>query len=49
MASAIDADLRQLKMFSVYERFDKAISTGDIYDELSGDCAKSWIIIVKRN
>ena len=36
MASAIDADLRQLKMvFSVYERFDKAISTGDIYDELS--------------
>ena len=36
MASAIDADLRQLKLiFSVYERFDKAISTGDVYDELS--------------
>lgn len=36
MASAIDADLRQLKLvFSIYERFDKAISTGDVYDELS--------------
>lgn len=36
MASAIDADLKQLKMiFSLYERYDKAISTGKIYDELS--------------
>ena len=36
MASAIDADLNQLKLaFSVYERFDSAISTNDIYRELS--------------
>ena len=36
MASAIDADLRQLKMiFSIYERYDKAISTKRIYEELS--------------
>ena len=36
MASAIDADLRQLRLvFQLYERYDSAISTGDIYDELS--------------
>lgn len=36
MASAIDADLRQLKLvFQLYERFDSAISTHDIYQELS--------------
>ena len=36
MQSAIDADLKQLKLaFSVYERFDSAISTDDIYGELS--------------
>ena len=36
MASAIDADLRQLKLvFQLYERFDKAISTADIHQELS--------------
>ena len=36
MASAIEADLRQLKLlFGLYERYDSAISTGDIYDELS--------------
>ncbi|MGC6536187.1 MAG: ABC1 kinase family protein [Candidatus Puniceispirillaceae bacterium] len=36
MTSAIDADLKQLKLaFSVYERFDSAISTNDIYRELS--------------
>ncbi len=36
MASAIDADLAQLKLvFQVYERFDRAISTDDIHKELS--------------
>lgn len=36
MASAIDADLQQLKLiFSLYERYDKAISTKQIYAELS--------------
>ena len=36
MASAIDADLAQLKLaFQIYERFDSAISTGDIHDELA--------------
>lgn len=36
MTSAIDADLNQLKLaFSIYERFDSAISTNDIYHELS--------------
>ena len=36
MGSAIDADLRQLKLlFQLYERYDSAISTSDIYDELS--------------
>lgn len=36
MASAIEADLRQLKLlFGLYERYDSAISTSDIYDELS--------------
>ncbi len=36
MASAIDADLRQLKLvFQLYERFDNAISTADIHNELS--------------
>ena len=36
MQSAIEADLRQLKLlFQLYERYDSAISTRDIYDELS--------------
>jgi predicted unusual protein kinase regulating ubiquinone biosynthesis (AarF/ABC1/UbiB family) len=36
MATAIDADLRQLKLvFQLYERFDNAISTADIHQELS--------------
>ena len=36
MRSAIDADLKQLKfVFSIYERYDKAISTRFIHDELS--------------
>ncbi|KZD05389.1 ABC1 kinase family protein [Oceanibaculum pacificum] len=36
MQSAVEADLRQLKLaMSVYERYDKAISTARIYDELS--------------
>lgn len=35
MQSAIEADLNQLKMiFSVYEKFDKAISTRHIHNEL---------------
>lgn len=36
MASAINADLNQLKIiFSVYEQYDKAISTKHIHDELA--------------
>ena len=36
MRAAIDADLRQLKIiFSLYERYDKAISTRFIHDELA--------------
>ncbi len=36
MASAVQADLRQLKLiFSLYERYDKAISTSDIHTELA--------------
>ncbi len=36
MASAIQADLKQLKLiFSLYERYDKAIKTSQIHDELS--------------
>ncbi len=36
MQSAIDADLSQLKIiFSIYERYDKAIKTGQIFQELS--------------
>lgn len=36
MQSAIDADLKQLKlMFSLYERYDKAIQTTQIHDELA--------------
>ncbi len=36
MASAIEADLRQLKLvLQLYERYDSAISTTDVYDELS--------------
>ena len=36
MHSAIEADLKQLKLlFQLYERYDSAISTSDIYDELS--------------
>ncbi len=36
MASAIDSDLRQLKIiFSIYERYDKSISTRGIQEELA--------------
>lgn len=36
MRAAVDADLRQLKViFSIYERYDKAISTGQIHAELA--------------
>lgn len=36
MKAAVDADLRQLKViFSIYERYDKAISTGQIHAELA--------------
>lgn len=36
MQSAVEADLKQLKLaMSVYERYDKAISTKRIYEELS--------------
>lgn len=36
MESAIEADLRQLKLiFSIYERYDPSIKTGDIHTELS--------------
>lgn len=36
MQSAIDADLKQLKlMFSLYESYDKAIKTGQIHGELA--------------
>ncbi len=36
MQSAIDTDLNQLKIiFSLYERYDKAIKTGQIHDELA--------------
>ncbi len=36
MASAIDADLSQLKIiFSLFEKYDKAIKTGQIHKELS--------------
>ena len=36
MRSAIETDLRQLKMiFSIYERYDNAISTSYIHDELA--------------
>ncbi|XDZ65943.1 ABC1 kinase family protein [Alphaproteobacteria bacterium LSUCC0684] len=36
MRSAVEADLRQLKLiFSLYERYDKAISTGEIHAELA--------------
>ena len=36
MASIVEADLKQLKLiFSLYSRFDKAIQTDNIYEELS--------------
>ena len=36
MASVVEADLRQLRLiFGLYERYDKAISTRHIHDELS--------------
>ena len=36
MASAVEADLRQLKLiFALYERYDKAISTAEIHAELA--------------
>jgi predicted unusual protein kinase regulating ubiquinone biosynthesis (AarF/ABC1/UbiB family) len=36
MASAVEADLRQLKLvMSIYERYDRAVSTGDIHAEIA--------------
>jgi predicted unusual protein kinase regulating ubiquinone biosynthesis (AarF/ABC1/UbiB family) len=36
MASAVEADLRQLKLiFTVYERYDKAVNTREIHAEIS--------------
>lgn len=36
MASAVEADLKQLRLvFSIYERYDRAISTDDIFAEIS--------------
>jgi predicted unusual protein kinase regulating ubiquinone biosynthesis (AarF/ABC1/UbiB family) len=36
MRAAVEADLKQLKLiFSIYERYDKAISTGEIHLELT--------------
>ena len=36
MRAAVEADLKQLKLiFSIYERYDKAISTGEIHTELA--------------
>jgi predicted unusual protein kinase regulating ubiquinone biosynthesis (AarF/ABC1/UbiB family) len=36
MASVVEADLRQLRIiFAIYERYDKAISTGEIHKEIS--------------
>ena len=36
MDSAVDADLRQLKIvFAIYQRYDKAIDPGDIHKEIS--------------
>ena len=41
MASAVDADLRQLKrIFALYERYDKAISTAEIHSELAARLAE---------
>jgi predicted unusual protein kinase regulating ubiquinone biosynthesis (AarF/ABC1/UbiB family) len=41
MASAVEADLRQLQIiFSLYERYDKAISTKLIHQELSARLAE---------
>ena len=36
MASAVEADLRQLKLiFAIYERYDKAVKTGQIHAEIA--------------
>jgi predicted unusual protein kinase regulating ubiquinone biosynthesis (AarF/ABC1/UbiB family) len=36
MASAVEADLRQLKLvLSIYERYDRAITTGEIHAEIA--------------
>ncbi|HTH97221.1 MAG TPA: AarF/ABC1/UbiB kinase family protein [Stellaceae bacterium] len=36
MASAVDADLGQLRLIlGIYERYDRAVSTGDVYQELA--------------
>jgi predicted unusual protein kinase regulating ubiquinone biosynthesis (AarF/ABC1/UbiB family) len=36
MASAVEADLRQLKLaMSLYERYDRAVTTGEIHAEIS--------------
>lgn len=36
MSSAVEADLKQLQLiFSIYRRYDRAVDTSDIHDELS--------------
>jgi predicted unusual protein kinase regulating ubiquinone biosynthesis (AarF/ABC1/UbiB family) len=36
MASAVEADLGQLRLiFAVYERYDRAVSTGEIHEEIA--------------
>ena len=36
MASAVEADLRQLKLvFAIYERYDRAVSTRDVHTEIA--------------
>jgi predicted unusual protein kinase regulating ubiquinone biosynthesis (AarF/ABC1/UbiB family) len=36
MQAAVEADLRQLKLaMSIYERYDRAVSTSDIHDEIA--------------
>ncbi|MEM7046575.1 MAG: AarF/ABC1/UbiB kinase family protein [Pseudomonadota bacterium] len=37
MATAVDADLRNLKLLlNIFERYDKAIATDEIFDEIAG-------------
>ena len=48
MRAAVEADLKQLKLiFSIYERYDKAISTGEIHTELAERLKKNSITAAK--